>query len=456
MNKIYCVFFLFSFSLKSQNDIKLSFTKELKSHRLIFLTKARLIGEPSLQKAAEKLGAYKKMCEIPQKMSELLEFMSFLQTVKVEKGCEKRPAVSQLNQDWQQAKQADSDYFITTEFLLTQGKHPYLTINLYHTGLKQRLLSSSAIIFSEKNLYDTMNKLLSNFMTQVFRRESIYETKVVLSAAKNKTTPFRVHWFTFDQRAFISVQQKGETRGDTPRWAPDGQKFVYTAAFKDRNNLFVHNPLKKKSYRLTSDLGIHITPDWLNPNWVLFSYNKDRISRLEAINANTGQPRKNFLQDRSIVLSPRLSPQRNQLAYISDLYGSPKVFLYQLSSKGKNMLSQTKGYAANPQWRPQGDALIYTQEIKDPTTGVRAEKIFLQLIKGQGVYELIQRPGSQTEAHWSPKGEFVLYLSNENFPTKRKGVHQKKMALHLYDVRLKTSKMIPLPFESIHSLDWGH
>ncbi|MBN9045696.1 MAG: Tol-Pal system protein TolB [Rhizobiales bacterium] len=172
-----------------------------------------------------------------------------------------------------------------------------------------------------------------------------------------------------------------------------------------------------------------------------------RIKRLAIMDQDGANVR--YLTDgRDIVLTPRFSPNRQELTYMSFASGQPRVYLLQLETGQREMVGNFPGMTIAPRFSPDGQkvimsllrddgsANIYTMDLRSRTTtrltdaqaidtsaayspdgsqitfvsdrGGRPQ-IYVMNANGSNQHRISQGDGTYSTAVWSPRGDYIAF-----------------------------------------------
>lgn len=142
-----------------------------------------------------------------------------------------------------------------------------------------------------------------------------------------------------------------------------------------------------------------------------------------------GHRTETILRSREPIMSPSWAPDGRRVAYVSfEGDGLPKVYVHNLLTAERRVVSRTPGINGAPAWAPDGQQLALTLS-KDG----HAQIYTLNLNTG----ELIRRTHTrtlETEARWMPDGQSIIFTSG------RGGGPQ------VYELNLNTGKEKRLTF----------
>ena len=110
---------------------------------------------------------------------------------------------------------------------------------------------------------------------------------------------------------------------------------------------------------------------------------------------------------RSLVVSPRFSPDGNQLAYTSYHRGNPNLYITNLlQSKTTKSISSERGLNITPAWSPDGKTLIATMS-KDGNPD-----LYTLTTSGKVLKRLTNNEGLNVSASWAPDGKRFTFVSD--------------------------------------------
>ncbi len=109
---------------------------------------------------------------------------------------------------------------------------------------------------------------------------------------------------------------------------------------------------------------------------------------------------------RDLVLTPRFSPSKDQILYLSYENDRPQVFLYDLPTGRHMLLGDFSGMTFAPRFSPDGSKVIMSL-VKNGNSD-----IYLFDINTKRQTRLTRHPGIDTSPSFSPDGRFVVFSSD--------------------------------------------
>jgi hypothetical protein len=116
-----------------------------------------------------------------------------------------------------------------------------------------------------------------------------------------------------------------------------------------------------------------------------------------------------LLASERAITSPALSPNGNSLAYVSFEKGASAIYVQDLRTGSRRLVSADRGINASPSWSPDGQKLALT------LGGTNIDVWVLDVEKGV-LTRITDDPGEDKEAVWTPDGR-ALYFTSERSGT---------------------------------------
>jgi TolB protein len=109
---------------------------------------------------------------------------------------------------------------------------------------------------------------------------------------------------------------------------------------------------------------------------------------------------------KSIILSPRVSPDGTRIVFTSYKMGNPDLFMKDLRTGEERRISSYPGVNMSPAWSPDGKRLALTLS-KDGNP-----EIYTMNSDGSGLVRLTSNPAIDVSPTWSPDGQKIAFVSS--------------------------------------------
>lgn len=164
--------------------------------------------------------------------------------------------------------------------------------------------------------------------------------------------------------------------------------------------------------------------------YVLVQRANDRPTRyvLELSDQDGYNPRP-LLNSPEPIMSPSWSPNGKQLAYVSFEHGKAQIYLQDVLTGGRRLLSESPGINGAPAWSPNGRQLALVLSKSG------SPNIYIMDIATQSLRQITKDFYINTEPSWSADGSSLLFTSN------RGG------GLQIYQINLTTGNTSRVSFD---------
>lgn len=131
----------------------------------------------------------------------------------------------------------------------------------------------------------------------------------------------------------------------------------------------------------------------------------NRIKRLAIMDEDGANP--SFLTTGSyMVLTPRFNPSAQMIAYMSYIYGKPRVYLFDLESGRQEKLGDFPNMTFSPRFSPDGNKVAMSLEKNGNTD------IYVMDLRTRASVRLTTSPGIDTAPSFSPDGKQIVFESD--------------------------------------------
>ncbi|MEO4000729.1 Tol-Pal system beta propeller repeat protein TolB [Mesorhizobium sp. CAU 1732] len=131
-----------------------------------------------------------------------------------------------------------------------------------------------------------------------------------------------------------------------------------------------------------------------------------RVKRL-AIMDQDGANQRHLSDGRSIVLTPRFSPNRQEITYMSYESGQPQVYLLQIETGQRELVGNFPGMTFAPRFSPDGQKVVMSLLRDDGNSNIYAMDL-----RSRSTTRLTNSNSIDTSPSYSPDGQRVVFTSD--------------------------------------------
>jgi TolB protein len=238
---------------------------------------------------------------------------------------------------------------------------------------------------------------------------------------------------------------KNKALNMSPSWSPSGTKITYTSFINNKPEIYQYNLLTNKTTKMTSGPGNKSGSNWA-PSGRTIAYSATTPqgeTHIFSMNEFGGDV-KPLSEASSIEVEPAFSPDGKYLAFTSNRYGKPMLFLKELASGNILRLTYAGWYNASAAWSPDSSTIAFASYDRD----IDRWDLFKILVDGTKLERLTVNQGDNEKPTWSPDGRFILFQSARGTPTgntiggahklyvmSKEGSFQKQLNMNILDVR---------------------
>jgi TolB protein len=142
----------------------------------------------------------------------------------------------------------------------------------------------------------------------------------------------------------------------SPCLSPDGKYLAFISYKEGPSNLFVLDVEKNREIYANRDGGMKLPSTWLDKRTLVYTHTSGKYSTIYAENVETKEKRV-LMRQEGILASPGFSTDGKKMVFVSDMYGTPQVFIRDLSSGETKRLTYVGTYNTTPVLSPKGDLI---------------------------------------------------------------------------------------------------
>ncbi len=133
----------------------------------------------------------------------------------------------------------------------------------------------------------------------------------------------------------------------------------------------------------------------------------DKSYQLLVADSDGYNPKAIFTSSKQLM-SPSWSPDGKKLTYVSFENDRAEIFLQDVVSGERSIISNQPGINSAPAWSPSGDYLALTLSFSG------SPDIYIMDMRSKKLRQLTTHYGIDTEPSWTPDGRYLLFTSNRS------------------------------------------
>lgn len=195
----------------------------------------------------------------------------------------------------------------------------------------------------------------------------------------------------------------------SPALSPDGRYLAFTSYKDGKPNLYVVDLTNNREVYVNRDDGMKIGATWIDRRTVAFSHTSGKFSTIYSQNVETKEQRV-LMRAEGILTSPNFTPDGRKMVFVSDMFGSPQVFVKDVGGGEAKRLSRTGNYNTSPAISPKGDLVAFGCKI--------GGSLEVCAMKADGSEQRVLTDGGINDSpQFSPCGRYILYSSTNKGTT---------------------------------------
>jgi TolB protein len=191
----------------------------------------------------------------------------------------------------------------------------------------------------------------------------------------------------------------------SPSISPDGRFLAYTSYKEGKPNLFIMDLETGKDIHSDREEGMKLGTAWLGKSTLGYAKTSGNHSTIYTIDATSRQKKAIFTKE-GILTSPSFSPDGTKMVFVSDMFGSPQIFIKDLSSGDAKRLTYSGNYNTSPSFSPKGDLISFVAKING------SFEICTMNMDGSN-QRVLTSGGINDSPQFSPCGRYILYSSKK-------------------------------------------
>ncbi|MCX5804606.1 MAG: hypothetical protein NT010_00875 [Proteobacteria bacterium] len=191
----------------------------------------------------------------------------------------------------------------------------------------------------------------------------------------------------------------------SPSISPSGRYLAYTSYREGRPNLYIMDIENNREIYTDKADGMKIGTTWIGDTTFGYSHTLGRYSTIYTLNVENKY--KNIVQrNDGIATSPSFSSDGTKMVFVSDMHGSPQIFIKDLPSGTPKRLTYSGSYNTSPVLSPKGDLIAFVAKFEG------AFEICTMNLDGSN-QRVLTVGGLNDSPQFSPCGRYIIYSSNK-------------------------------------------
>lgn len=214
----------------------------------------------------------------------------------------------------------------------------------------------------------------------------------------------------FDGNNAVSIA-KNNSINISPAWSPDGTKLTYTSFKSGVPEIYQYNLLTKTTVQMTNGSGNASGSSWSSDGETIAysASTKDGQTHIFTMNSFGGEKRP-YIYSSEIEVEPAYSPNGKYLAFTSNRYGNPMIFIHDLKTNEDIRLTYAGWYNASASWSPDSSTIAFASYDRK----IDRWDLFKISSNGSNLERLTLSQGDNEKPTWSPDGRFIMFQSTRS------------------------------------------
>jgi TolB protein len=145
--------------------------------------------------------------------------------------------------------------------------------------------------------------------------------------------------------------------------------------------------------------------NWIGSSSTLaYSYISGRYSTIYTLDVEK-RHKTSIMRSEGIYASPSFSPDGSKMVFLSDMHGTPQIFIRDIPSGSTKRLTYSGNYNSSPVFSPKGDLIAFVAKFEG------SFEICTMNVDGSN-QRVLTSGGINDSPHFSPCGRYIIYSSN--------------------------------------------
>ena len=268
----------------------------------------------------------------------------------------------------------------------------------------QSQLGAKAFSVESSKVHLLAHKVANEILLNVAQRQGPFNTQFTL--VNDKTGNKQIYVMDFDGRNMHPISNIA-TINLQPQWSPDRQKIAFTSNLYGNNQVYIAkgNKIQRLTTRPELTTGVAWHP---NSSSILTSISILDNPDVYQIDVNTGTIVNRLTSTKGADFGAVYSPDGSKIAFVSDRFGSPQIFLMNSNGSDVHRVSYIPNAVENtdPVFSPDGTQIAFVARTKG------SYDIYVTDLSGQLNTPITNDQFNNEDPTWSPDGNYIAYASN--------------------------------------------
>jgi TolB protein len=223
-----------------------------------------------------------------------------------------------------------------------------------------------------------------------------------------------------------------------PAYSPTGREVAFTSFLRGGADLWIVSAGGGRARYVSHRSGMNSGAVWFNDGTTLaLTLSHEGDPEIYKIRASDAEVVQRLTRSGGSDLSPSLSGDGSQIAFVSDRQGSPQIYLMSAGGGAAKRLTFQGNQNTTPKFNPRSDKPLIAFTGRDERGSF---DIFTYDLKSGKIDRVTQNQGSNYDPAWSPDGRLLVYASGRG---------------GLYVMNPETRKETQIYRSGAHSPSWG-
>ena len=191
----------------------------------------------------------------------------------------------------------------------------------------------------------------------------------------------------------------------SPSISPNGRYLAYTSYREGKPNLYIVDIEKGRETFTDKGDGMKTGTSWIGNTTFVYSQSSGRADVIYSVDVEK-RDKKVLQRNEGIATSPCFSPDGTKMVFVSDMHGSPQIFIKDMLSGNIKRLTYSGAYNSSPAFSPKGDTIAFVAKFEG------AFEICLMNPDGSN-QRVLTNGGINDSPQFSPCGRYIIYSSNK-------------------------------------------